>query len=254
MDVVPNVLPERPESRAQVGIGTLIVFIAMVLVATLAAGVLIDTTSLLQSDGQQAGHESIDGVSGRLQVFGVYGNVTGEYNDKVSKSGNDVLPNSTVNTLRITVGLAPAANPVDMRNVTIYWYGPEATTALLYGGSNQYAPGHDTSGGFGTNDLSPAPGGGGGGGGAEGTHETFHTYSYNTDRHSVVTTTGQRLSIYINAAAVESETNDNRRRTDVAPLREGEEVTLVIETESGGETQLRFTIPESLDSGSVVEL
>lgn len=241
------------DSRGQVGIGTLIVFVAMVLVAGTAAGVLIQTSGFLQEDASEAGQESVDQVDGRLQVFGVYGNVTGQYDDSKEKDGSDALANGTLNTVRITVGLAPAASPVNMSTVVIYWSGPEATTALEYGGSEQYAPGRSVGDGFSTSDLSPAPGGDDGAS-DDGPHQTFHTYSYNSDSHRVVTTDGQRLSIYINAALVESETAEDRRSEELAPLRDGEEVELIIETGSGATTQLSITLPETLDDDSVIEL
>ncbi|MFB6232714.1 MAG: archaellin/type IV pilin N-terminal domain-containing protein, partial [Haloarculaceae archaeon] len=58
----------RGTARAQVGIGTLIVFTAMVLVASIAAGVLLNTSGYLQSQAEATGQEASAQTTDRLQV------------------------------------------------------------------------------------------------------------------------------------------------------------------------------------------
>jgi len=99
------------EDRGQVGIGTLIVFIAMVLVAAIAAGVLINTAGFLQSQSEQTGQESASQVSDRLQV--------------VNTVGRDVDNNDEISEIVMTVKKAPGANDVDLGAVTLQYITDE---------------------------------------------------------------------------------------------------------------------------------
>jgi len=89
--------------RGQVGIGTLIVFIAMVLVAAIAAGVLINTAEMLQTQAEATGEESSQQVADRLQIQSATGNVTAD---------------GTVDRVNITVTKAPGAGDIQLENVT----------------------------------------------------------------------------------------------------------------------------------------
>jgi flagellin FlaA/flagellin FlaB len=105
------------DERGQVGIGTLIVFIAMVLVAAIAAGVLINTAGFLQSKGQATGEEASAQVSNRIDVVSAYGNVT----------------NESVDYANLTVRQAAGADNINLSKSTIQWIGPDKAVTLTHG-------------------------------------------------------------------------------------------------------------------------
>lgn len=88
------------ENRGQVGIGTLIVFIAMVLVAAIAAGVLINTAGLLQSQAQATGEETTSEVS---DIFNL-GKVV----------GSETTGNGEIDELNASVRLASGSDPINV--------------------------------------------------------------------------------------------------------------------------------------------
>ena len=87
---------------ADVGIGTLIIFIAMVLVAAVAAAVLIQTSGVLQQKATTVGKEATSEISSNLKIISIIADVTGEeatdlaFSVEISAGGNPIDINKTV--------------------------------------------------------------------------------------------------------------------------------------------------------------
>jgi|GEM_PF-4368623 len=109
--------------RGQVGIGTLIVFIGMILVASIAGGVLLQTTGMLQSSSQAVGEESTAQTATQLQVMSRVGSVSSSSETVTVTVYNDTH-------LELTGWGGTTASPEPKTSVTVQ----EGTTVYLEAG------------------------------------------------------------------------------------------------------------------------
>ncbi|WP_248516435.1 archaellin/type IV pilin N-terminal domain-containing protein [Salinarchaeum laminariae] len=109
-----NLIPDE-DDRGQVGIGTLIVFIAMVLVAAIAAGVLINTAGFLQDQAQNTGEESTAQVANNIQVQTQNGIV------------NSVPTGDNITHIEVGVQPAAGAEAINLEDLTIQYTNQNST-------------------------------------------------------------------------------------------------------------------------------
>ena len=212
------------DDRGQVGIGTLIVFIAMVLVAAIAAGVLVNTAGFLQATAEEAGQESVDKVTNRVDVVNSHGTVG---------------PNSDIANITMTVRLAAGSSSVDLNSTTIKYISDSQVTTLsnhsLEDPNNVYQGGDGTSDGFNLTEV-------------EDNDNSFGVLNSQADRFEITIDTAS-----IEGDGTEAEADDGT----LSGLDTGEQVRLELTSRTGGTTQVILTMPQQLagkDPGEPVKL
>lgn len=112
--------------KAQMGIGTLIIFISAVLAAAVAAGVLIYTSGVLQERATETGKEAAQEVSTNIKVVSITG----------TRSNSTV---ALVNETKIRVAVSAGAEKLDLSQMSIYFSDGTNSVDLSYNNSTNSA-------------------------------------------------------------------------------------------------------------------
>lgn len=105
---------ENEDTLAAIGIGAMIVFIALILVAAVAAAVIIQTAEKLQQNAQATGEDTSDSMSGKMTINQAY---TGQTNTNYE----------------LYVRLSPGSDPTPANSIRFQLFCTAATTGPVDG-------------------------------------------------------------------------------------------------------------------------
>ena len=217
--------------RGQVGIGTLIVFIAMVLVAAIAAGVLINTAGLLQSQAEATGEESAEQVSDRVVVSTVIGDA--EDIDEQDLESIDEGTEARIDGIALTVARSPGAGDINLENAIIEVFANGFSSTLV----SEDDPDGDA-------DLSDG-----------GEDDEFLINTIEGDTDGVLADSGDRAQLIFSLSTLDpTDTggdDDEGARSTLAP---GDSVTITITTAQGGTAFVEKRAPSTIDGDDTYRL
>ncbi|WP_226039374.1 archaellin/type IV pilin N-terminal domain-containing protein [Natrinema sp. DC36] len=208
------------DTRGQVGIGTLIVFIAMVLVAAIAAGVLINTAGVLQSQASDTGSETQQEVANQIDVIHAVGAVY------EGASGEDALNNSYVDTVNMTIKKSAGSEAIDLTSMTVQYTSNKEDVSLTY----------DDGSVSGAN------------------AENFTTHSITDSSNESLTNTEERVKLEIDTGAIEDNVEDSSGTGQPVGLPAGESVTIKLIDQSGAQYTYGVSLPNTFGDKSIVEV
>ena len=219
-----NVRMNENEVSGSIGIGAMIVFIALILVAAVASAVIIQTGEKLQQNAQQTGDDTREEIGGKISIITVW---VGDQTD----CDGEVAAQDADKCITLVFELAAGSEPVDESNVlwTIICTNDAGNgMTTIYGdfdGGGDTAPtGTDTLNVDGTDKLTQA--------GAD--DDTLNP--------------GE---VYMIDLKTETDAGDTPASSECAPVI-GEEHTLIISVEGGGTTYETLTYNSITEGESIV--
>ncbi|QLG49264.1 archaellin/type IV pilin N-terminal domain-containing protein [Natrinema halophilum] len=234
------------DDRGQVGIGTLIVFIAMVLVAAIAAGVLINTAGVLQSQASDTGSETQEAVANQIEVVHASGGV------------NESTEDGYVDSVNLTVMKSAGSNSIDLSSMTIQYTSDTTDKTLTHGGNdaaigiteNSYTDATPTTYTFGV--VS---------GDANSTKFATTNIAGEAGGDSELISTDDRVKITLHLAAIEAGTHNESSSGQALGnalkgegLDGGDSATIKLVDQSGAQFSYGLTVPSTFGDKEVVEV
>ena len=219
-----NNLEENRDNLAAIGIGAMIVFIALILVAAVASAVIIQTGEKLQQNAQQTGDDTREEIGGKVSIITVW---VGDQTDcDADDDGNGAGADFLDKCITLVFELAAGSEPVDESNVI--W------TIIC---ENNAQDGMNTIyGDFNT---------------ADDNTESAGSDTLNVDGSAKGDTTLSPGEVYMIDLKTETDDDDTPDATECAPVI-GEEHTMIISVEGGGTTYETLTYNSVTEGDSIV--
>ena len=215
-----NVRMNENEVSGSIGIGAMIVFIALILVAAVASAVIIQTGEKLQQNAQQTGDDTREEIGGKVSIITVW---VGDQSDCDADTAVDDK------CITLVFELAAGSEPVDETNVLwtiICTNNANNGMTTIYGDFAQAA-------------------------GVPGQSEATGSDTRNVDGSAKGDTTLSPGEVYMIDLKTETDANDVPASAECAPVI-GEEHTMIISVEGGGTTYETLTYNSITEGDSVV--
>jgi len=208
------------------------VFIAMVLVAAIAAGVLINTAGLLQSQAEATGEESSQQVVDRVQVSSVSGSTVN------ATDTTEVQDAANISLIETTVFRSPGADDIDLTNAIVEVFANGQSDTLVFTGvdgeAGIVADSVDLTDDTGITDADSFTG----------EESEFGVQNIQDAEDGVLADSGDRANVFFFLNNIDEE----------ATLETGDTVSVTITTASGGTAFVEKRAPSSLEDGETYRL